>query len=84
MQLDYGRKSDLDELFIDYQKEKRPYWKNRIERTMSDILNESGASRQLRDELIRCARVNDHNRMNYLRTEIRRLDAEKYNNNIQL
>jgi len=84
MQLDYGRKADLDELFIDYQKEKSPYWKNRIERTMGDILGESGASRELRDELIRCARVSDLNRMNYLRNELRRIQAEKYNNNIQL
>lgn len=84
MQLDYGRQIDLDQLYSDYQSEKSYYWRTRIEETMNKILSESGASRRLRDELIRATRVNDINRMDYLRTEIRRLDAEKYNNNIQL
>ena len=84
MQLDYGRQNDLEQLWNDYSKEKSPFWREKIERTMDSILAESGASRQLRDELIRVTRVGDLNRMNFIRTEMRRLEAEKYNNNIQL
>jgi hypothetical protein len=84
MQLDYGRQVDMETLYEDYQKEKSPYWRDRIEQTMSSILSEKKASRQLRDELIRVSRVGDKNRMDFLRTELRRLDAETYNNNIQL
>ena len=84
MQLDISRQHDLETLYEDYNKEKSLYWRNRIEQTMSQIMSESGASRQLRDELIRATRVNDRNRMDYLRLELRRLDANKYNNNVQL
>ena len=84
MQLDHGRQTDLETLYDDYRKESSLYWRQRIEQAMSKILNESGASRQLRDELIRATRVNDRNRMDYVRAEIRRLEANKYNNNIQL
>lgn len=84
MQLDYGRLNDLDELYLDYRKEKSSYWKNRIEQTISKILAESGASRQLRDELIKATRAGDKNRMRFCREELRRLDAEKVNNHIQL
>ena len=84
MQLDYGRQIDLETLYADYAKEKSLHWRQRIEQTISKILSESGASRQLRDELIRATRVNDRNRMDYLRQELRRLDANKFNNNIQL
>lgn len=84
MQLDYGRSQDLEMLYEDYQKEKSSYWRGRIEQTMSQILSESGASRQLRDELIRATRVKDKTHMEYCRLELRRLEADKYNNNYQL
>lgn len=84
MQLDYGRQQDLELLYSDYLKEPSPYWREQLEKAMDKILSESGASRQLRDELIRATRVNDRSRMEYLRVELRRLDAEKVNNNIQL
>jgi len=84
MQLDISRQHDLETLYEDYNKEKSSYWRGRIEQTMSKILSESGVSRNLRDELIRATRVNDRNRMDYLRMELRRLEADKYNNNIQL
>ena len=84
MQLDYGRQQDMEELFRSHESETSPYWREQIEKSMNKILSESGASRRLRDELIRATRVNDRNRMDYLRLELRRLDAEKVNNNIQL
>ncbi len=84
MQLDYGRQKDIEELFDDYQKEKSTFWRQRIEKTISDIMNESGISRQLRDEMIRSYRTGDKNHVKYCQLELRRLQAEKYNNNIQL
>lgn len=84
MQLDYSRQNDLEALYEDYHKEKSIYWKNRIEQIMSQIIGESGATRQLRDELIRATRANDRTRMEYCRIELRRLEANKHNNHIQL
>ena len=84
MQLDYGRQADLDELYDAYSKETSPFWREQLEKSMDKILSESKVSRQLRDELIRATRVNDRNRMDYLRIELRRIEAEKVNNNVQL
>ena len=84
MQLDYGRQQDMEELYDAYASETSPYKREQIEKTMNKILSESGATRQLRDELIRATRVNDRDRMDYLRLELRRVEAEKFNNNIQL
>ena len=84
MQLDYGRQTDLEELFKDYQKETSLYWRNRIEQTMSSILSESKASRQLRDEMIKAFRVNDKCHLEYCWRELRRIKADECNNNIQL
>lgn len=84
MQLDQGREIDLEMLYSDYQSEQSKHGRELIEKTISKILNESGASRRLRDELIRATRVNDRNQMEYLRLELRNIDANYYNNNIQL
>jgi Na+-transporting NADH:ubiquinone oxidoreductase subunit NqrA len=84
MQLDYGRQKDLDQLYEDYQKEKSSFWREKIEQTMSQILNESGSSRQLRDQLIKATRAGDMTHIKYCQEELRRLDADKVNNHIQL
>ena len=84
MQLDQGREIDLEMLYSDYQSERTRFGKELIEKTISKIMNESGASRRLRDELIKATRVNDRNQMEYLRHELRKVDADRYNNNIQL
>lgn len=84
MQLDYGRQQDMEELYDAYESETSPFRREQIEKSMNKILSESGATRQLRDELIRATRTNNRERMEYLRIELRRVEAEKYNNNIQL
>lgn len=84
MQLDYSRQHDLEELYDIYNSETSPYKREQIEKSINKILSESGATRQLRDELIRATRVNDRARMEYLRIELRQIEANKYNNNIQL
>lgn len=84
MQLDYGRQQDLEDLYDVYENETSPYKREQIEKSINKILSESGATRQLRDELIRATRVSDRSRMEYLRLELRQIEANKNNNNIQL
>ena len=84
MQLDYSRQHDLDDLYDIYLSETSPYRREEIEKFINKILSESGATRQLRDQLIRATRANDITAMEYLRLELRQIEANKYNNNIQL
>lgn len=84
MNLDQGRKYDLDEMWKDYQDTKSIYKKREIEKAMSQILYESKANVKIRDELIRAVRAGDVNRATYIRTEMRKQQADKVNNNIQL
>lgn len=84
MQLDYGRQSDLEMLYSDYQSDKSVGSREKIELTIDTIMRESGSSRQLRDELIRATRTGDLNHIKYCQIELRRIQAEKVNNNFQL
>lgn len=84
MQLDYGRQNDLEELHDAYQKEKSSFWREQIEKAISKIMQESGSSRQLRDELIKSIRAGDRTHIRWCQEEIRRLDAERTNNHVQL
>lgn len=83
MQLDYGRQQDLEMLYKEYQGANSSV-KRRIESTMESIMSESGATRKLRDELIKATRVNHRPRMERCREELRRIQAERFNNNVQL
>jgi len=84
MNLDYGRKLDLDEMWKDYHNTKSIYKKKQIEKAMSQILYEAKTNVKIRDELIRAVRAGDKNRATYIRNEMRKQQADKVNNNIQL
>jgi uncharacterized protein YlaI len=84
MQLDYGRQQDLDELYEAYRAEKSQYFRIKIEQAIDAIMNESRQSKQLRNELIRAFRSGDKSSVEYCQIELRRLQADKYNNNMQL
>jgi len=84
MNLDYGRKADLDELYDAYQGARSSTEKQKVERLMNTILMENKATRQLRDELMKAVRASDIIRATRCRNELRRIKADEVNNNIQL
>ena len=84
MNLDYGRKADLDELYHAFQRAGTSSEKRKIEDLMNGILQQSKATRQLRDELVKAVRAGDIIRATRCRNELRRQKADKFNNNIQL
>ena len=84
MNLDYGRINDLEELYSMYQKVRTTGEKKKLEKIMDGILRQSKATRQLRDELVKAVRADDIIRAKRCRLELRRLKADKFNNNIQL
>jgi len=84
MNLDQGRKFDLDEMWSDYQDTKSIYKKKNIEKTMSQILHQSKASGKIREEMIKAMRANDLNRIAYCSEQMRKMEADRVNNRIQL
>jgi hypothetical protein len=73
---DIGRRQDLIDLENRYKKadtSERFY----IERTFTQIMRESGKTRQLRDKMIQALRGDDRRAVNYYREELLKLKQDE-------
>ena len=76
MNLDQSRKFDLEELYKIYKKEPSTHWRQKVEKTMNDIIHQSKGSRELRDKLIKAVRVGDHRAFKYYENKLLLLKQE--------
>ncbi len=81
---DYSRKFDLEMLYEDLKKVRSSSEKEKIEKIMFDIVEADPKTIKLRGELIQAIRHDDRNHIKRCQQELRHVQAEKYNNNIQL
>lgn len=83
MNLDYGRKLDLEDLHKEYKKAS-PNKKRDIERIMHGIKTQSKAETNTRETLIKAMRGGDHRAMKGLRHKLRAIKQKRTNNKVQL
>jgi len=76
MKDDWTRKADLEELHQLLKKEPEKRYRNTIERRISDIVHQSGASRELRDKLVRAFRAGDERARKYYENKLLLLKQE--------
>lgn len=79
MNLDASRKYDLEELQEVWRKEPQRRYRDEIEKMMSEIIHQSGASRELRDNLIRAVRANDSRAKRYYTDKLLLIKQDKEN-----
>jgi len=77
MNLDQGRRYDLEELYDLYQDAPHSKRRQQIEKMMSEIVHEDGASRELRDKMIKAMRANDLRAKRYFMEELLKLKQDK-------
>jgi len=77
--LDYSRKYDLEELYVEWKKEPQKRFRDELEKIMSDIIHQSGASREFRDKLIQTIRSGDHRARKYYENKLLLIKQEKEN-----
>jgi len=75
--IDISRKYDLEELQEIYRKETNSHYRLEIEKIMSDIIHQSGASHELRNKLIAAVRANDNRAKRYFTDKLLLMKQEK-------
>ena len=77
MNLDQGRRFDLEELYKIYKKEPSTHRRQKVEKTMSDIIHQTKGSRELRDKLIKAVRAGDQRAFKYYENQLLLLKQEQ-------
>jgi len=78
MDIDYGRKFDLEEIYLQIKQAKSSDEKKHWEKLFQRVLNESRATGKLRENLIRAVRGNDRRAVRYYSQKLENLQQEQY------
>lgn len=75
--MDESRRQDLAELSELYKRAQNSFQRSEYERVARKIMNENGAVRARREELIEALRKNDRRKVRYIQEELRVMDKNR-------
>jgi hypothetical protein len=77
--LDYGRKNDLEEIYLHIKEARSSGEREHWERLASKILRESGATRELREKMLKAVRTGDRWAVRSFSNQLERLQERELN-----
>lgn len=75
--LDYGRKNDIEDLYLHVKNAKSSSERNYWQKLINKILNESKATRELREKLLRAVHSDDRQAVRFYSDQLERLQQEE-------
>ena len=77
MNLDNGRKTDLEDIYLQIKNARSLSEREHWERLADKILRESGATRTLREKMLQAVRADDRRAVHYYSQQLIRLQEEE-------
>ena len=78
MDLDLGRKFDLEDIYLQIKEARSSSEREHWERLMARILRESKATRELREKMIQAVRIDDRRAVRYYSQKLEEEQQDEY------